>query len=86
MFIHSGRWCDALQELDVHLKTLLKVANMQHFQVISSEYDSGDEADHHYVGGLHLQPGEENSSSGDWDSDSDMRSDTDLDMYSQHSD
>jgi len=85
-FIHSGRWCDALQELDVHLKTLLKVANMQHFQVISSQYDSGDEADHHYVGGLHLQPGEENSSSGDWDSDSDMRSDTDLDMYSQHSD
>jgi len=85
-FIHSGRWCDALQELDVHLKTLLKVANMQHFQVISSQYDSGDEADHHYVGGLHLQPGEENSSLGDWDSDSDMRSDTYSDMYSQHSD
>ncbi len=86
-FIHSGRWCDALDELDDHLNTLMKVANMQVFQVVSSELQSenGDKADHHYAGGLHLQPGEEDSSLGSWNSDSDRSSDTDSDMYSLHS-
>ncbi len=31
-------------------------------------------------------PGNDDSSPGDWDSDSDMGSDNDSDMYSQHSD
>ena len=58
---------------------------MQHFQVISNECGCDDEADHCYLGGLHLQPGEEDSSPGACDSGSDMSSDTNSDMYSQHS-
>ena len=34
-FIHAGRWCDVVDELDTYLRTLLIVANMQHFQVVS---------------------------------------------------
>ncbi len=63
-FIHAGRWCDAVDELDIHLRTLLKGANMQHFQVDSIQCDSRDE-------GLLM---------GGWNSDSDMSSDPDSDI------
>lgn len=68
-FFHTGQWCVAIDELDIHLKTSLKVENMQLFQVISIKSDRGDD-------GLMM---------GAWSSDSDMSSDTDSDMYSQHS-
>ena len=57
-FIHAGRWCDAVDELDIHLRPQLKGANMQHFQVDSIQCDSRDE-------GLLM---------GGWNSDSDMSS------------
>ena len=61
-FIHAGRWCDAVNELDNHLRTLVKGANMQHFQVDSIQCDSS---------------GDEGLLMGGWNSDSDMSSDTD---------
>ena len=81
-FIHSGRWCDAVVELDIHLRALLKGANMQHFQVISNKCGCVED----YLGGFHLQSGDDDSSLGEWGSDSDVGSDNDSDMYSQHSD
>jgi len=57
-FTHSGRWCDAIEKLDIHLRALLKGANMQYFQVISGECDCDDEANHQSIGGLHPQPWE----------------------------
>ncbi len=85
-FIHNGRWFDAVDVLDIHLRALLKGANMQHSEVLSSECDFDNEADHQSVEGLHLQSGDDDSSLGEWGSDSDMGSDYDSDMYSQHSD
>ena len=63
-FIHSGRWGDAVDALDTHLRTLLKGANMQHFHVDSIQCDSRDE-------GLLM---------GGWNSDFDTSSDTDSDI------
>ncbi len=41
-FTHSGGWCDAVDELDIHLRALLNGANMQYFEVISGECDYDD--------------------------------------------
>lgn len=45
-FIHSGGWCDAVDELDIHLRALLNGANVQYFQVVSSECNYDDVANH----------------------------------------
>jgi len=76
-FTHSGRWYDAVDELGIHLRAVLNGADMQYFQVVSGECDYDDETDHHSIGGLHLHPGHDDSSLGDWDSDSDMGADHD---------
>ncbi len=79
-FIDSwGRWYDAVKQLDIHLMALLKGANMQHFQVISHECGCDYDTDHR-------QSGDDDSSLGAWDGESDMGSDNVSDMYSQQSD